>query len=79
MTLTLPLPVAAHSLDEQSTKAAADVGKAHELVVLLLPRGGGLAGFAAALRVVGRPAKHMKGSVQAMKCKSAQVWQSAAA
>lgn len=67
------------SLDEQSAKAAADVGKAHELVVLLLPRGGGLAGLAAALRVVGRPARHSKIGVQASTGKAAQAWQSAAA
>jgi hypothetical protein len=42
-----------HSLDKQSSKSAADVCKAHQLVVLLLAaRCGGLAWLTAALWVV---------------------------
>lgn len=44
-----------NSLHKQATKAAADVSKAHQLVVLLLARGGGLSGLTAALWVVCGP------------------------
>jgi len=43
------------SLHKQSAKAAADVSKAHQLVILLLARGGGLSGLAATLWIVRGP------------------------
>jgi hypothetical protein len=50
------LAVSTYLLDQQASKATANVSKAHQLIILLTTRGGGLTRLAAALRVVWGPA-----------------------